>query len=49
MKLNNGLEIPQIGVGTWTLHDETARQNVRKALEVGFRHIDTAQGYQNEA
>ena len=49
MKLNNGLEIPQIGVGTWTLRDETARQNVRKALEVGFRHIDTAQGYQNEA
>ncbi len=49
MKLNNGLEIPQIGVGTWTLRGEVARQNVRLALEAGFRHIDTAQGYENEA
>ena len=31
MKLNNGLEIPQIGVGTWTLRGETARQNVQLA------------------
>ncbi len=49
IKLNNNLEIPQIGVGTWTLRGETARQNVRLALEAGFRHIDTAQGYENEA
>jgi 2,5-diketo-D-gluconate reductase A len=48
MKLNNGLDIPQIGVGTWTLRGEVARQNVRLALEAGFRHIDTAQGYENE-
>ena len=48
MKLNNGIEIPQIGVGTWTLKGETARENVRLALEAGFRHIDTAQGYENE-
>ena len=47
--MNNKLEIPQIGVGTWTLCGETARQNVRLALEAGFRHIDTAQGYENEA
>ena len=47
--LNNGLAIPQIGVGTWTLRGEAARQNVRLALEAGFRHIDTAQGYENEA
>jgi 2,5-diketo-D-gluconate reductase A len=46
--LNNGLEIPQIGVGTWTLRGETARQNVCLALKAGFRHIDTAQGYENE-
>ncbi len=49
IKLSNGLEIPQIGVGTWTLRGETARQNVRLALEAGFRHIDTAQGYENES
>ena len=49
MKLNNGIAIPQMGVGTWTLRGETARENVRLALEAGFRHIDTAQMYENEA
>ena len=49
IRLNNDIEIPQIGVGTWTLRGETARQNVRLALEAGFRHIDTAQMYENEA
>ena len=48
MRLNNGFEIPQIGVGTWTLRGETARQNVCLALKAGFRHVDTAQGYENE-
>ncbi len=49
IRLNNGFEIPQIGVGTWTLRGLTVRQNVRLALEAGFRHIDTAQSYENEA
>ena len=49
IRLNNGMEIPQIGVGTWTLRGETACRNVRLALESGFRHIDTAQGYENES
>ncbi len=49
IRLNNNLEIPQIGVGTWTLRGETARNNVRMALEAGFRHIDTAQSYENES
>lgn len=48
IQLNNGTTIPQIGVGTWTLKGETATTNVRLALEAGFRHIDTAQGYDNE-
>ncbi len=47
--LNNGYCIPQIGVGTWTLKGDVATNNVRMALEAGFRHIDTAQGYDNEA
>lgn len=49
INLNNGLEIPQIGAGTWTLRGETARQNVRLAIKAGFRHIDTAQAYENES
>ena len=49
IRLNNGLDIPQIGVGTWTLRGDTARQNVCLALKAGFRHIDTAQGYENES
>lgn len=46
--LNNGQAIPQIGVGTWTLKEDEAATNVRLAIEAGFRHIDTAQGYDNE-
>ena len=49
MKLNNNYEIPQMGVGTWTLKGETAINNVRMALEAGFRLIDTAQMYENES
>lgn len=48
IKLNNGKVIPQLGFGTWTLTDKP-EQYVREAIEVGFRLIDTAQGYQNEA
>jgi len=48
MKLNNDYEIPQLGVGTWTLKGATARQNVCLALKAGFRHVDTAQMYENE-
>ncbi len=46
--LNNGYKIPKMGVGTWTLKGDTAVRNVRMALEAGFRHIDTAQMYDNE-
>lgn len=48
IKLNNGIEIPQIGAGTWTLKGDIAINNVRLALQAGFRHIDTAQMYENE-
>lgn len=49
IKLSNNAMIPALGVGTWTLKGETATNNVRMALEAGFRHIDTAQMYENEA
>lgn len=47
--LNNGVEIPCIGFGTWQTPDgEVAVASVLKALEAGYRHIDTAQAYKNE-
>ncbi len=47
--LSNGVEIPCIGFGTWqTPNGEVAVSAVLSALEAGYRHIDTAQGYGNE-
>ncbi|CAB9493371.1 2,5-didehydrogluconate reductase DkgB [Alteromonas macleodii] len=42
-------DMPQLGMGTFRLKGEEARESVSKALKVGFRHIDTAQIYDNEA
>lgn len=42
------LKIPKIGFGTWQIKGEDCTSAVQKALEVGYRHIDTAQIYQNE-
>ena len=48
-KLNNGLEIPSIGLGVFRLEDNKEAQHVvEMALSVGYRHIDTAMIYQNE-
>jgi diketogulonate reductase-like aldo/keto reductase len=47
--LANGVQIPVIGLGTWqTPDDEIGYQAVLSALQIGYRHIDTAQGYRNE-
>lgn len=46
--LNNGITIPKVGFGTWMIDDETVVQAVKDALEIGYRHIDTAQAYGNE-
>ena len=46
--LANGVEIPRIGLGTWMISDEAVEQAVQDALEIGYRHIDTAQAYGNE-
>lgn len=49
-QLSDGTQIPAIGFGTWRLEEgEEAYQSVAYALEVGYRHIDTAQMYGNEA
>ena len=47
-KMNNGLEIPKIALGTWLIDDEKVAESVRQAIKMGYRHIDTAQGYENE-
>lgn len=44
-----GDEVPVIGLGTWQMDVATARDAVENALDVGYRHIDTAQAYNNEA
>lgn len=46
--LANGVEIPKLGLGTWMISDEDAARAVQDAIEIGYRHIDTAQAYENE-
>jgi 2,5-diketo-D-gluconate reductase A len=41
-------EVPLIGFGTWQLEGDEAYNGVRAALDIGYRHIDTATGYVNE-
>lgn len=49
MKLNNGAEIPQLAMGTWLIDDDKVAEPVSTAIRLGYRHIDTAQAYGNEA
>lgn len=46
--LANGITIPKLGYGTWLTPDEEAPAAVKTAIEAGYRHIDTAQAYENE-
>ena len=48
LTLNNGVKIPQLGLGTWFIDDDKAAEAVKVAVELGYRHIDTAQAYGNE-
>src|ERR671939_335947 len=48
-KLANGVEIPKLGLGTWMIDNADVVQAVKDAVEIGCRHIDTAQAYGNEA
>lgn len=44
----NGAKIPAIGLGTWELRGKTCARLVEQALKLGYRHVDTAQVYENE-
>ena len=46
--LNNGVQIPQLGFGVFQIEPEETKAATLTALEVGYRHIDTAEMYQNE-
>lgn len=46
--LRGGIEIPQLGLGTWPLKGDECTAAVSSALELGYRHIDTAELYENE-
>lgn len=46
--LSNGVQIPKLGLGTWLIPNDEAAAAVRSAVEIGYRHIDTAQAYANE-
>lgn len=49
IKLNNGIEMPKLGYGTFRLKDEECADAVAGAIECGYRLIDTAEAYGNEA
>ena len=49
MRPDDSAPVPAIGLGTWQLTGERCRRAVARALELGYRAIDTAQGYDNEA
>jgi diketogulonate reductase-like aldo/keto reductase len=48
IKLNNGVDIPSVGLGTWEITGSKARESTLNALECGYRMIDTAMIYHNE-
>lgn len=47
--LSSGYSMPVVGLGTWQATPEIVRDAVSNALEIGYRHIDTAYNYKNEA
>ncbi len=47
--LNNGVEMPQLGYGVYLVAPETCERCVLDAIGAGYRSIDTAQAYYNEA
>ena len=48
LTLNNGVQMPMVGFGTWDVREEKGKRCIQDALELGYRLIDTAQMYDNE-
>ena len=48
LTLSNGVEIPQLGLGTQFIDDDKVADAVKAAADLGYRHFDTAQAYGNE-
>ncbi len=48
LTLAGGTQIPVVGLGTWPMDDAEVRRVVRRAVELGYRHVDTAENYENE-
>lgn len=48
LTLPNGIKVPQLALGTWLIDDDKASDAVKAALDIGYRHIDSAQAYANE-
>src|SRR2546429_58660 len=48
VEVRGGLTIPALGFGTWMLKERACRDAVGRALDIGYRHIDTAAAYRNE-
>ncbi|MBR6950557.1 MAG: aldo/keto reductase [Oscillospiraceae bacterium] len=46
--LSNGVNVPQLALGTWLIDNDKAAEAVTSAIRIGYRHIDTAQAYMNE-
>lgn len=46
--LSNGVVVPQLALRTWLIDDGKAAEAVRQAVDLGYRHVDTAQAYANE-
>lgn len=49
MRLSNGVEVPQLALGTWFIENGNAADAIREAVNIGYRHFDTAQAYGNES
>lgn len=46
--LAGGTEMPLVGLGTWPMDDAEVRRVLAQAIEIGYRHVDTAENYENE-